>query len=66
MNIQWRASNQTNDYYVVQDTAHAKPITVVHTKFDTFVCLTCRYHLCEHAVEVEKHVANNGATKREP
>jgi hypothetical protein len=66
VNIQWRASSQTNDYYAVQDAAHAHSITVVHTKFDTFVCLTCRYHLCEHAVEVEKHVASKGLIKSEP
>jgi hypothetical protein len=49
--VTWKVASSTNDYYLV--TGGEKPITVVHTKHDTFVCLTCRSHLCDHALAVE-------------
>lgn len=47
-------SNSHGDYFRVTDPAVAHPITIVHTMFDTFVCLTCRSHTCEHAKHMEQ------------
>lgn len=47
-------SNSHGDYYRVADPMHHGPITIVHTAFGTFVCLTCRSHTCAHAKHMEK------------
>jgi hypothetical protein len=51
--VRYVASNKRNDYYRVGHTDESTPITVVHTEFDTFVCLTCRSHTCPHSKATE-------------
>jgi hypothetical protein len=60
MIVQYRESNRRSDYYSVAEPNHASPITVVHTAFDTFVCLTCRRHDCTHAEATEQFVTEHG------
>jgi hypothetical protein len=60
MNVQYRVSNVRNDYYAVGEPDRASLLTVVHTGFDTFVCLTCHRHDCEHAMATEQFVTENG------
>lgn len=51
--VRWRSANSTSDYYDVMVAGDERPVSVVHTKFDTFVCLACRSCDCDHALAVE-------------
>lgn len=50
--VRWRQANSNGDYYEVSDPLVPHRITVVHTFYDTFVCLTCRSHVCVHSMAV--------------
>jgi hypothetical protein len=47
--VRFRATNSRNTYYELFWPKEKRPITVVHTAFDTFVCMACRSHRCAHA-----------------
>ena len=65
MIVTYRNSNARNDYFTVAAKAATHPVTVVHTAFGTFVCLTCRVCGCEHADATEAFVAaGNGPARR--
>lgn len=64
MTVRYRTSNSTSDYYEVTDKSVGHLITVVHTKFGTFVCLTCRCVGCDHAKDTEDFVAAGNGPER--
>ena len=61
MEVKYRSSNKTNDYYTIGSVNAKQPVTVVHTKFDTLVCLTDLTLRCKHTRAVAEFIADGGA-----
>lgn len=67
LEVKYRASNATSDYYAVADPASKSPVTVVATGFGTLVCLTCRSNdRCIHTLSVKESEAYEARAKQNP
>lgn len=56
--------NTSGKYYALRRRTNGTldaPITVKHTKHDTFACLTCLSTTCQHARMVRKMVSKQAA-----
>jgi hypothetical protein len=57
-------SNTSGTYYALRRRTTGTldaPVTVKHTKHDTFACLTCLTTTCIHARFVQKYLERNAA-----
>ena len=66
--VQYRASNNSgSDYYSCPHEEGKPPVTVVHTKHGTFVCMTCKENNrmdCAHTRAVAEFVSAGGGPTR--